>query len=184
MEIHWNTVITIDVFLLLGSEIYLFWLIDWYSQYSGSTYMSLKNPKISWVIKTWKYKDQGIWRKIISWPNSKALVKWVAKCLKFKHPAGCFKTLGQEILIENTRPDIFRSNTRLVKKTSGQMIKANTRPSVLGKSTLQNALFSHGNAFFPNSQCKVFWCFQGVEKGCIGSEWIKNVFVCLYESIM
>ena len=29
MEIHWNTVITIDVFLLLGSETYLFWLIDW-----------------------------------------------------------------------------------------------------------------------------------------------------------
>ena len=29
MEIHWNTVITIDVFSLLGSEIYLFWLIDW-----------------------------------------------------------------------------------------------------------------------------------------------------------
>ena len=25
-----NTVITIDVFLLLGSEIYLFWLIDWF----------------------------------------------------------------------------------------------------------------------------------------------------------
>ena len=24
-----NIVITIDVFLLLGSEIYLFWLIDW-----------------------------------------------------------------------------------------------------------------------------------------------------------
>ena len=29
IEIHWNTVITIDVFLLLDSEIYLFWLIDW-----------------------------------------------------------------------------------------------------------------------------------------------------------
>ena len=127
MEIHWNTVITIDIFLLLGSEIYLFWLIDWYLQYSGSTYMSLKNPKISWVIETWKYKDQGIWRKIISWPNSKALVKWVAKCLKFKHPAGCFKTLGQEILIENTRPDVFRSNTRPFKKTSGQMVKASVR---------------------------------------------------------
>ena len=21
---------------------------------------------------------------------------------------------------------------------------------------------------------KVFWCFQGVEKGCIGNEWVKN----------
>ena len=30
MEIHWSTVIAIDVFLLLGSEIYLFWLIDWF----------------------------------------------------------------------------------------------------------------------------------------------------------
>ena len=29
MEIHWNTVITTDLFLLLGSEIYLFWLTDW-----------------------------------------------------------------------------------------------------------------------------------------------------------
>ena len=30
MGIHWNTVITVGVILLLGSEIYLFWLIDWY----------------------------------------------------------------------------------------------------------------------------------------------------------
>ena len=21
---------------------------------------------------------------------------------------------------------------------------------------------------------KVFWCFQGVEKGCTGNEWVKN----------
>ena len=24
---------------------------------------------------------------------------------------------------------------------------------------------------------KVFWCFQGVEKGCIGNEWINHDFV-------
>ena len=22
----------------------------------------------------------------------------------------------------------------------------------------------------------VFWCFQGVEKGCIGNEWIKDCY--------
>ena len=34
-QIHWNTVITIDVFLLLGSEIYSFWLIDWLVPYQA-----------------------------------------------------------------------------------------------------------------------------------------------------
>ena len=79
MEIHWNTVITIDVFLLLGSEIHLFWLIDWYSQYSGGTYMFLKNPKTLRVLETWKYKDQQIWRKIISWPNFKSVGKMAGR---------------------------------------------------------------------------------------------------------
>ena len=40
------------------------------------------------------------------------------------------------------------------------------------------------NPFVPNApflyplktseNCKVFWCFQGVEKGCIGNEWVKG----------
>ena len=40
------------------------------------------------------------------------------------------------------------------------------------------------NPFAPNAlflgprktsqNCKVFWCFQGVEKGCIGKKWVKH----------
>ena len=40
------------------------------------------------------------------------------------------------------------------------------------------------NPFVPNApflyllktseKCKVFWCFQGLEKGCIGDEWVNN----------
>ena len=36
MEIHWNTVITIDALLLFSSEIYLLWLIDWSVLFSFS----------------------------------------------------------------------------------------------------------------------------------------------------
>ena len=49
------------------------------------------------------------------------------------------------------------------------------------------------NLFFPNAPFlyplktsknrKVFWCFHGVEKGCIGNEWVKieivHITVCL-----
>ena len=43
----------------------------------------------------------------------------------------------------------------------------------------------HINPFIPNARFfyslktsenrKVLWCFQGVEKGCIGNEWVKQV---------
>ena len=42
------------------------------------------------------------------------------------------------------------------------------------------------NPFVPNApflcplkkseNLKVFWCFEGIEKGCIGDKWIKNEF--------
>ena len=25
---------------------------------------------------------------------------------------------------------------------------------------------------------KAFWCFQGVDKGCIGNEWVDNAVMC------
>ena len=46
------------------------------------------------------------------------------------------------------------------------------------------------NPFIPNAlflyplktseNLKIFWCFQGVEKGCIWNEWVKNGFLWRY----
>ena len=46
--------------------------------------------------------------------------------------------------------------------------------------------FLHTNPFVPNApflyplktseNLKVFWCFQGVEKRCIGNKWVKLLF--------
>ena len=30
-----------------------------------------------------------------------------------------------------------------------------------------------------SENCKVFWCFQGVEKWCIGNEWVKKDSIIL-----
>ena len=42
---------------------------------------------------------------------------------------------------------------------------------------LFNPFFPNATFFYPlktSENRKVFQCFQGVEKGCIGKEWIKN----------
>ena len=48
-------------------------------------------------------------------------------------------------------------------------------------NVLKSNLKYHFNPFAPNALfpyppeniCKVFWCFQGVEKGCIGNKWVN-----------
>ena len=50
-----------------------------------------------------------------------------------------------------------------------------------------NKYYNWVNPFVPNppflyplktsENRKVFWCFQGVEKGCIGNEWVKQAIV-------
>ena len=42
--------------------------------------------------------------------------------------------------------------------------------------TFFNPFFPKAPFFYPlktSENRKVFWCFQGVEKGCIGNEWVK-----------
>ena len=38
---------------------------------------------------------------------------------------------------------------------------------------LEDSIWLH--LFYFVITIKVFWCFQGVEKGCIGNEWVKTL---------
>ena len=46
-----NIVITIDVFLLLGSEIYLFWLIDWLIASEAAAALSCTYQSVAAVVQ-------------------------------------------------------------------------------------------------------------------------------------
>ena len=42
-----------------------------------------------------------------------------------------------------------------------------------------NPFISNATFLYPmktSENLTVFWCFQGVEKGCIGNEWIKDCY--------
>ena len=47
---------------------------------------------------------------------------------------------------------------------------------VCGKKSVVNPFVPNAPFLYPlktSEKLKVFWCFQGVEKGCIGNEWVK-----------
>ena len=76
-----------------------------------------------------------------------------------------------------------------------ERIKGQIRPYCFqGRAFLQMKIFTkmQFNPFVPNAPflyLTVFWCFQGVEKGCIGNEWVKLKYLenrykySLYSSI-
>ena len=49
--------------------------------------------------------------------------------------------------------------------------------NILPMSKSEHIFLTHSFPMHPFSTSwkhrKVFWCFQGVEKGCIGNEWVK-----------
>ena len=50
-------------------------------------------------------------------------------------------------------------------------------PLVFWKPGLSHLVRYHIFLLNPFAHRKVFWCFQGVEKGCIGNKWVNSVFL-------
>ena len=86
------------------------------------------------------------------------------------------------VLKENVEPYLWPSQTFMTKSS---IIDAWESPKYASEMQMQSLqwldnwpIFSQGTLSLLLlkilENCKVFWCFQGVEKGCMGNKWINK----------
>ena len=89
---------------------------------------------------------------------------------KFVHVILLSFMITTRIYVDHSLKKIWLLNLELTEVQAGQIFG-----NFLGKEKLTH-FFPMQSFFTPwkyQKNRKVFWCFQGVEKGCIGNEWVN-----------
>ena len=117
------------------------------------------------------------------------LRKWMIQFWLSRTISQCSKILVLSTLILNIQHGLISIDSTLTRMSYNIINDISVRWSILDQRRLticRMTFITIINPFIPKTpflyhlktsdNLTIFWCFQGVEKGCIGNEWV-NIFV-------